>query len=64
MLNPDTAVDRLEVTPPEKVAVMVSGTLIMTTPEPPSAAELAVPDDPPPPPPPVLTLPFVAAAPL
>jgi hypothetical protein len=42
MLNPDTAVDRLEVTPPEKVAVMVSGTLMMTTPEPPAPPTGAV----------------------
>jgi hypothetical protein len=38
MLNPDTAVDRLDVTPPEKVAVRVSGILMMTTPEPPEPA--------------------------
>jgi hypothetical protein len=37
MLKPETDVDRLEVTPPEKVAVMLLGTLMMTIPEPPLA---------------------------
>jgi hypothetical protein len=36
MLNPDTDVDRLDVTPPENVAVTLSGTLMMTMPEPPA----------------------------
>jgi hypothetical protein len=35
MLNPETDVDRLDVTPPENVAVILSGTLMMTMPEPP-----------------------------
>jgi hypothetical protein len=35
MLKPETEVDRLDVTPPEKVAVWVSGTFRITTPEPP-----------------------------
>jgi hypothetical protein len=34
-LNPETEVDREDVTPPENVAVTVLGTLIITMPEPP-----------------------------
>jgi hypothetical protein len=60
MLKPETAVDTDEVTPPEKVAVWVSGTFRMTTPEPPAAPE--VDGFPPPPPPlPVFIVPETAA---
>jgi hypothetical protein len=65
ILNPETAVDRLDVTPPEKVAVTLSGTLIITIPEPPPP-DCAEPPEipPPPPPPPVLAVPLVAAEPV
>ena len=62
-MNPLTDVDRDEVTPPENVAVTLSGTLIMTIPEPPEYPTLAV-STPPPPPPPVLTVPAVPLLPL
>ena len=58
MLNPPE-VDRDEVTPPENVAVTLSGTLIMTMPEPPFGPFVA-PTRFPPAPPPVLADPAVA----
>jgi hypothetical protein len=48
------------VTPPENVAVVLSGVLIMTTPEPPAAP---VPFTAPPPPDPVFAVPAVAPPP-
>ncbi len=66
MLKPATEVDNEDVTPPENVAVIVLGTLIMTIPDPPLPPEVVVAKKavplPAPPPPPVLVVPAVPLA--